>query len=168
MKTTRICSFVCLLCVTLLTVTLLSGCNTNTDTMPFNGNMTFHSISLHIDDRFIRDSTQSTEDAWIFERGNYKEYVILSKKVTDDDPADYLPYYAEYMESVGVETEIAEFLGSDAVFSSYTKDGVYCQEVFFYHDGAYYAIALRGGTEEGFAELIGTVSLIHASGTNEM
>ena len=167
MKTTRICSLICLLCITLLTVTSLSGCGSSSS-MPFNGDITFHSISLHIDDRFIRDSTQSTNEVWIFEHGFYKEYVILSKKVTAHDPADYLPDYAEYMEGLGAEAEIKTYLDTDAVFSTYTKDGVFCQEVFFYHNGAYYAIALRGGTEEGFTELISTVSLIQASNTSEI
>ena len=167
MKTTRICSLICLLCVALLTVTSLSGCGSSSS-MPFNGDVTFHSISLHIDDRFIRDSTQSSDEVWIFERGYYKEYVILSKKVAANDPADYLPDYAAYMEGQGAETEIKTYLDTDAVFSTDTKDEVFCQEVFFFHNGAYYAIALRGGTEEGFAELISSVSLIQASNTSEI
>jgi hypothetical protein len=167
MKIKSIRTYVCLLAIVLSAALLLSGCG-NTSTMPFNGDMTFHSISIHIDDRFIRDSTQSTDDMWIFERGGYKEYVILSRKNAAEDPSSYLPVYAESMEGVGAETKIAEFWGSDAVFSTYEKDGIYCQEVLFPHNGSYYAIALRGGTEEGFAELIGTVTLIENSNTREL
>lgn len=167
MKNTTLRRPLCFFLLILSFVLILSGCTPSVP-MPFNGDVTFHSISLHIDDRFIRDSTQSNADLWVFERGGYKEYVILSKKVTADDPVDYLPYYADYMEGIGAETEIKTYLDTNAVFSAYTKDGVFCQEVFFYHNGSYYAIALRGGTEEGFAELIGTVTLIETSNTSEL
>ena len=167
MKTTGICSLICLLCIALLTVTSLSGCG-NTSTMPFNGDVTFHSISLHIDDRFIRDSTQSTADMWVFERGGYQEYVLISKQIITASPESFLPSYAESMEDVGAETEIKKFLGTDAVYSAYEKDGIFCQEVLFSYNGSYYTIALRGGTEEGFAELIGSIRLIEVSNTSDL
>ena len=57
----------------LLTVVLfagLCGC-ANRISMPFNGTVEFNRISLTVPTRFVRDSTQSNEDLWIFEHGNY-------------------------------------------------------------------------------------------------
>ena len=44
--------------------------------MPFNGDIEFHDISLTIPERFIRDSTQSNDNLWVFECDNYSEYII--------------------------------------------------------------------------------------------
>lgn len=167
MKNTTLRRPLCFLLLILSFVLILSGCTPSVP-MPFNGDVTFHSISLHIDDRFIRDSTQSTANMWVFERGGYKEYVLISKQTVTASPESFLPSYAASMEEVGAETEIKEFLGTDAVYSAYEKDGIFCQEVLFPHNGSYYAVALRGGTEEGFAELIGSVSLIETSNTSEL
>ena len=41
-----------------------SGCSGGTK-MPFNGKIEFHEISLVVPERFVRDSTQSTEDLWL-------------------------------------------------------------------------------------------------------
>lgn len=147
----------CLLLVALLTIIILSSCN-NTN-MPFNGDITFHNISLTVDEKFIRDSTQSTDDLWFFEKGFYREYIILSRKDAGKNIAESLSNYADYLIEQGVDAEIATFLNDDAVFSSYTQDGMYCQEVLFPHDGSFYAISLRGGTEEDFNTLITTVQI---------
>jgi len=149
--------FVAILCIALLLT--CAGCMFSTPDMPFNGDITFHEITMTIPTRFIRDSTQSTDALWIFEQGNYSEYIILSYKVANGDTEEALPSYVEYMEGNGANSQIISFRGNDAVISVYNMDGVFCQEILFIHQDAYYAIALRGGTEEGFAELTDTIQL---------
>ena len=75
--------FVTILCIVLLIT--CAGCMFSTSDMPFNGDITFHEISMTSPTRFIRDSTQSTDALWIFERGNYSEYIILSCKAANGD-----------------------------------------------------------------------------------
>lgn len=151
-----------LLVVILCTVLLLTcaGCMFFASDMPFNGDITFHEISMRIPTRFIRDSTQSTDALWIFEHGNYSEYIILSCKAANGDTEEELPSYVEYMEGNGANCQIIAFQENDAVLSVYNMDGVFCQEILFIFQDAYYAIALRGGTEEGFAELTDSIRLI--------
>ena len=56
--------------------------------MPFNGDIQFHNISLTVPQRFIRDSTQSTNDLWVFEHSFYSECILISRKdVTGDIPS---------------------------------------------------------------------------------
>lgn len=127
--------------------------------MPFNGEIEFHSISLVIPEEYIRDSTQSTDDLWLFERGLYRQHIILSRKdANGDTPAD-LGSYVDYMKENGAASEITTFIGLDSVFSAYTMDGVFCQEMLFIYDDAYYAIALRGGDEKEFNALLDTVAI---------
>lgn len=153
----------CLLPAILLIALILSGCNVSK--MPFNGDISFHDLSLTIDKRFIRDSTQSTRDLWIFEHGGYSEYVILSRQDAPADVTASLEDYAAYLTEEGAEAELTEFLGCEAVSSSYTKDGKACREILFAYSGSLYAIALRGGDEEGFRALTDSVR-IH-KGTEE-
>ena len=133
--------------------------------MPFNGAVTFHDITLTVPERFVRDSVRSAEDTWIFEHGNYSECIILSRKDVTGDTESALTDYVTYMQENGAESKLISFLNRDGVHSAYDKDGVFCQEILFIHNGAFYAVALRGGTESGFAEITDTVRL--ASPTDE-
>ena len=134
----------------------LSACSK----MPFNGEIEFHSISLTIPERFIRDSTQSNDDLWIFEHDNYSEYIIISRKDITGDAGSSLLNYVEYMKENGADSEIASFLNNDAVLTTYYKDDVFCQEILFAYNSSFYAVALRGGTQSGFAEIVNTICLI--------
>ena len=134
------------------------GCTAGID-MPFNGEIGFHDITLTVPERFIRDSTQSNEDLWIFEQGNYSEYILISRKDITGDTASSLESYVEYMKSNNAESSIVSFLGVDAVHSVYYTDEVFCQEILFPYEGSFYAVALRGGTEESFEEIVSTVKL---------
>ena len=58
---------------------LLSGCFGPTYNMPFNGDIVFHDLSLTIPRDFIRDSPQSNDDLWAFEKGMYKQIIILHR-----------------------------------------------------------------------------------------
>jgi len=137
----------------------LSGCGKRID-MPFNGDVAFHQLSLTIPERFIRDSTQSNADRWIFEHGNYAEYVILVRSdIGDDSASSFLESYQSSMSEIG-DSEVIEFHGKSAVHSCYVKDGVACEEIFFAYHDSFYAVALRGGTEADFQQLIGTISLV--------
>ena len=102
---------------------------------------------------FIRDSAQSNEDLWIFEKNRYKEMIILHRT---DLPADADAEPDRYVQSMldrGAESSRGEFLLTDAVKSTYMPDDVYCQEILFVYGDSFYAFALRGGTEEDFQAL---------------
>lgn len=136
----------------LVLVLLLCGCGSN---MPFNGDVTFHELSVTVPSKFVRDSTQSNEDLWVFEHGGYKEYILLSRSGAADPES-----YCQTMLQRGAESALTTFRGKDAVQSAYTKDGEYCQELLLIHNGAAYAIALRGGTQEEFRALLDTVKVV--------
>ena len=127
--------------------------------MPFNGNVSFHKLSVTIPESFIRDSTQSNEDLWVFERGNYTEYILLSRKDYSGNVKFGLEEYVDYMKENGAASKLTTFLEGDAVHTTYTREGEFCQEMLFYHENAFYAVTLRGGTEETFQELCASVQL---------
>jgi hypothetical protein len=127
---------------------------------PFNGPITFHELALTIPKNFIRDSTQSTQDAWLFEKGFYSRMIILTRNDQSGDVEAGLNSYRERMKEIGAASERTTFLELPAVHSTYTKDGTYCQEILFVYHGSYYAIALRGGDEEEFRDLLATVSIV--------
>ena len=128
--------------------------------MPFNGPITFHELALTIPKNFIRDSTQSTQDAWLFEKGFYSRMIILTRNDQSGDVEAGLDSYRERMKEIGAASERTTFLELPAVHSTYTKDGTYCQEILFIYHGSYYAIALRGGDEAEFQDLLATVSIV--------
>ena len=150
------------ICLTfLLTLSLLlgiSGCAGISD-MPYNGDIQFHGITMTIPSRFVRDSTQSSVNLWIFEHGTYSEYVILSRSDLKGEVSATLESYVEFMKEQDANSEITTFLSNDAVLSRYSKDGEYCQEILFPLDGSLYAIALRGGSEEGFQEIMNSIQI---------
>ena len=146
-----------LLCVMLVLV-LCTGCSLlYSGTMPFNGEAQFHDIWIVIPERFIRDSTQSSDDVWVFERGNYKEYIIMSRTDIQSDEKTEFESAIAYMKSVGAEYEMLTKDGIQAAHFTYDKEGVFCQELVFPYKGLFYAIALRGGDENGFKELINSI-----------
>lgn len=138
------------------------GC-VNRSEMPFNGEVEFHSISVTIPEKFIRDSTQSTEDFWVFERGIYSELILISRKDIEGDVSSLLDAYVESMRKVDADSERITFLDGDAVLSTYYSEDVYCQEILFPYDNSFYAVALRGGDETAFKEITDTIKLIESS-----
>ena len=138
---------------------VFTGCSTLD--MPYNGKAKFHDIEVMIEEDFIRDSTNSVEDFWVFERNNYEEYILLSRRDVDGDAQKGLEEYVDYMKEKGVDCEIRPFSSMDAVFSIYTNtDNEECQEILFAYKGSYYAIALRKGTEVRFQKLVNTIVLL--------
>ena len=131
--------------------------------MPFNGEVEFHSISFTVPERFIRDSTQSTEDFWVFENGNYSEYILISRKDIVGDTSSLLDDYVESMKEVNANSERTTFLDGDAVLSTYYLEDVLCQEILFSYDKSFYAVALRGGDESSFKEITDTIKLVKTS-----
>lgn len=128
--------------------------------MPFNGDIEFHDISLTVPERFVRNSTQSNDDLWVFEHDNYSEYIIISRKDITGEVQSALSDYAEYMKENGAESKIVSFLNDNAVLSTYNKDNEFCQEILFAYNSSFYAVALRGGTQDGFEEITNTISII--------
>lgn len=127
--------------------------------MPFNGEIAFHKISLTIPSSYIRDSTQSTEDLWIFEKGFYSKYIMLSRKDFQGDVDEILDSYVEYLHEQGMNSQRDTFLELEAVRSESTQEEVVWREMLFVHDGALYAVAMRGGTEEELQALLDTVAV---------
>ena len=149
----------------------LGGCrslfgSSNGGDMPFNGPVTFHELALTIPEKFIRDSTQSTQDAWIFEQGFYRRMIILTRSDQVGDADEALDRYADSMSEVGAASERTTFLELPAVHSAYTKDNTYCQEILFIYNGSCYAIALRGGDEAEFRDLLATISIVDTAASD--
>lgn len=126
--------------------------------MPFNGAIAFHKISLTIPSGYIRDSTQSTEDFWIFEKGFYSRYIMLSRKDLQGDADEALDAYAEYLKEQGVNTQRETFCQLEALRSE-SLQGDSWREILFAHDGSLYAVAIRGGTGEEMQALIDTIAI---------
>lgn len=147
----------------LATVGSLAGCGSGTN-MPYNGDTAFHGVSAEIPGDFIRDSVQSNEDLWLFEKDFYSAYIILSRQDITADAEASIDGYIAYMQEQGVAAQRETFLQKDAVSSTYTQDGMFCQEILFAHNGSFYTIALRGGTEEEFQSLLATVKISDTKG----
>ncbi len=139
-------------------VLVLAGCGA--EKMPFNGPIEFHDITVTVPRDFVRDSTQSTKDVRVFEKGIYKEIIIITRSDLTEDADTALQAYAVYMSEQGADTSLAMFLEQGAVHSTYTKDGTFCQEMLFIYNGSIYTIALRGGTQEDFQALLNTAGII--------
>lgn len=137
----------------------LAGCGAPSD-MPYSGDIRFHDMSVTIPGSFVRDSTQSHEDLWVFEKGFYSQLIILTRNDITGEVAASLDDYVAYMKEQGADSQRETFLQMDAVSSVYTKDGVFCQEMLFAYNGSFYAIALRGGTKEDFQALLNTIRIL--------
>lgn len=144
----------------------LAGCHFQSySDMPFNGSVSFHNVNVTIPNSFIRNSTQSNQDLWIFEKGNNRQIIILSRKDITADTDASLESYVAYMKEQGADSQRGTFMEMDAVLSTYTKDDVFCQELLFAYNGSFCAIALRGGTNEEFQSLLNTVSVSNINET---
>ena len=141
----------------LFAILLLTGCAGRSD-MPFNGLLTFHEITAVIPSSYVRDSTQSSADLWVFEQGGYSKTILLSRKDIQGDQDASIDGYVAYMQSEGSDSARGTFLNTDAVLSTYTKENQYCQEMLFVYNGSFYSVALRGGTEEEFQSLLDEVN----------
>ena len=145
----------------------LSGCDMlssvvkgSLSDMPYNGDVAFHEITVTIPENFIRDSVQSKEDLWIFERGMYTQLIILTRNDIAGDVAASMDTYAQYMQDKGADVQRTTFMDMDAVASTYMLEEQFCQEMLFACNGSAYAIALRGGTEDEFQSLLDTVDVV--------
>ena len=142
----------------LLLSVLLAGCYSGSD-MPFNGEIVFHDISITIPDEFIRDSQQSNEDLWAFERGFYKQLIILRRTdAFEDSPQSIAALMEQYESMGGTSQKITQY--ENAYSAQYTKDGVLCREVVFIYGDSVYCIAMRGASDEEYAALLDTVTVI--------
>ncbi len=145
----------------LMIAVVCSGCTVlrlfrQASNMPFNGNVTFHEISVEIPSRFIRDSTQSNETYWFFEHGWGSEVITLMYKESAAD----LESYRTYLEEQGFEAEDGTFINCPAVKSEgVDKNGKTHREMFFIYKDHSYAVALTGGTEEEFQDLYNSVMI---------
>ena len=148
---------IALFTVALIVLSLVS-CGFGSD-MPYNGDVTFNDITVVIPQQFIRDSTQSTNDLWVFEKGFYNQLIILSRNDLGGEVGEVLDGYVDYMKSMGSDSKRTTLAGCEAVHTTYTKNGQFCQEMLFVYNNSTYAIALRGGTEDDFKSLLDSVKL---------
>lgn len=155
-KALRIAASALSLLLLLSAAVVLSGCNTSR--MPYNGKISFHDITAEIPSDFVRDSTKSNDDLWVFEKGGYREYILLSRSDAAEDVIAQLDDYVELMRERGAESSRGEYLCTDAVLSKYYKEGEYCQEIAFHYNGSLYAFALRCGTDEEFQSLMNKIN----------
>ncbi len=128
--------------------------------MPINGEMAFHDIIFTIPDDFVSDTTQSSEDFWVFERGFYSEYFFISRKDNDGNAYETIAGYSNFINQSGGTATVGEFIGKDAVLCSYTKDGLYCQELMFEYGDSIYDITLRNGDSEMMGGIMDSVKLL--------
>lgn len=156
MKRLIVLMFVIILC--------LSGCiSKQTLTMPFNGDVKFYDVSLTIPEDFIRDSTQSDENGWVFEKNYYSQMIIITRSDVGEDISADLDSYMEYMRSKECQSDRTTFRDREALLTVYTLNGQYCQELCFPHEDSLYFVALRGGTEEEFYTLLDTIVFLEKS-----
>lgn len=132
--------------------------------MPFNGNITFHGIKLTVPQSFIRDSGQSNQDFWIFERDWYSAVLLISR--SDDADNSGMEEYTSFMESIGAEISHEPFMNTQASIFSYFIEDTYCLEIMFPHQGSLYAISLRGGDEAEFRSILAGVSSAGSAAKN--
>ena len=139
---------------------LLSGLSSCVNPgMPINGKANFYSITITIPNSFVRDAMQSYEDFWIFEKDNYKQMILMSRRDITEDWETSLDNYVADIKKQGGDAKRESFLQMEGASSTYTKDEVFCQEIVFAYDGSFYAVALRGGTQEEFQSLLDTINL---------
>lgn len=145
---------------------VLSAC-TSSKEMPFNGKIQFHEICLEIPKNFVRDSTQSKEDLWVYEHHNYASYILLLYKDASgvQNPEEELASYGEYICGQGgsvVETGSASFNEDDVpyiILSYITNDDKEGREFYFFYNDSFYSVALRGGSEEEFVTLYESIGV---------
>ena len=123
--------------------------------MPFNGDADFYDISFTIPMDFIRDSTQSSDTLWVFERDSYSSYILVSYTAGMTDTAPY----GEYVTSNGGEVTETTLGDLDALDLTYVQDDKDCREIVFIYNDAMYAVALRGGSEDEFEDLRDSIVL---------
>ncbi len=140
----------------IIMVVFLSGC-VPTSVMPYNGDIRFHEISLYIPKDFIRDSTQSDENGWVFEKNYYSQVIIMTRSDAGEDISAQIDSYMEYMRSKDCQSDRTTFRDREALLTIYTLNDQYCQELCFPHESSLYFVALRGGTEEEFQALLDTI-----------
>lgn len=127
--------------------------------MPINGKANFHNVTITIPTSFQRDAMQSYEDFWIFEKDNHRQIILMSRRNITEDWESSLDNYVADIKKQGGEAKRESFLQMEGASATYTKDEVFCQEIVFACGGSFYAIALRGGTQEEFRVLVDTISI---------
>lgn len=148
---------ICFVLSLLLPLCLLSGCLIRRPApgdMPFHGRIQFHDLTVVIPEEYIRDSTQSNEDFWVFEQGFGRKLILLQRSDLSGTTDEVLDSYAAAMRERGAESVRGEILLTDAVLSTYTLEDQSCREIVLVYGDSCYAFALRGGTEEEFQALL--------------
>lgn len=120
--------------------------------MPFNGDVTFHDISLYVPEDYIRDSTKSNDGLWVYEYNHYTSYILIHRGEVGNPDTD-LESYGAYISEHGGSIKQSKILDVDSIDLTYTQDNKECRETAFIYNGSIYSVALRGGSEEEFTAL---------------
>ena len=122
--------------------------------MPFNGDVTFHDMHVTIPKSFIRDSTQSSEDVWVFERRNYTDYIMLFRGALEMQGGLTTPEnYCEIMQAGGAESEVTDFQGLPCVYTvSIANNGMYATEAVVFVNDTTYALTMCTKNEADMEE----------------
>jgi hypothetical protein len=140
-----------ILITTILCAAVFCGCFPRSN-MPFNGDVEFHGIVVTVPKSYVRDSTKSSDELWVFEQGNYDKYIMISCKAAKSE--DAVKSYASFIESQGGSSEDIKLADLDAVKLTYTQDNKDTRETVFVLNDSIYAIALRGGDDAEYQELL--------------
>ncbi len=156
--------YLCLALASLLLVFSLSGCAVLDRFLEMpETEVTFYDLNITLPPAFIRDSTQSDDYLWVYEKGFYAQTILLSIKTLDGDVDQVLDGYVAYIQEHGDTSQRTTFLEQQAVRSTFiAADGAQAQEMLFVYNGYCYAISLRGGTEQEFNDLLATAFLTKA------
>ena len=127
--------------------------------MPINGEANFHNVTITIPGSFTRDAMQSYEDFWIFECDDYRQIILMSRRDITEDWENSLDNFILDIQKQGGQAKRESFLQMEGATATYTKDDVFCQEIVFVYDGSFFAVALRGGTQEQFQALLDTICI---------
>ena len=122
--------------------------------MPFNGEVTFHDMNVTIPSSFIRDTTQSSDDIWVFECNNYKSYIMLIHGALEMQGGMTSPEeYCESLQSTGAASEVTSYRGYPCVYTtSVTNNGMYATEAVFFVGDTSYALTMCTTDEDDMAE----------------
>ena len=140
----------------LLALCVLTACGQNA--APLNGVVEFYDISLNIPADYARNTEKSGEDMWVFDKGSDDRDIVISCNAVEGEAETMLDNYVQYMQSLQTDSNRTTVSGCNGVRTSYTQDGVLCQEMLFIYKDTVYTIALRGDTQATFDAILATVT----------
>ena len=76
-------------------------------------------MNVTIPSSFIRDTTQSSDDIWVFECNNYKSYIMLIHGALEMQGGMTSPEeYCESLQATGATSEVTSYRGYPCVYTT--------------------------------------------------